>query len=297
MASPCFTFASGLQAISEPRRFSSSITMKSSKKRPKRPRTTNESGNSSPAPARINVNSGTPSLRTQLKLIKQARATTERRAPIAHTSYRRRKSDAVAWAEQRMRREEAEALPNGKYANGARPLCYVDGYNVIGYWPRLRKRMERGDLQEARQILVNLLAEFTHLREWDVVVVFDAYCNDNPMNADKIDHSNLVIVYTGSDTADTFIERAVYKEVEAGIRQIWAVTNDRALFTYTSSKGAHHLSASLFVAELKRAKAEAVEKALTNTKGEVRRASYLQSTVDVDTRNALYNLRAKLDAA
>ncbi len=299
MASPCFTALPGLLPTCEPRRCHTPVTMRSSKRRTKRPRTKDGQGASGPAPARINVDSGTPSLRTQLKIIKAARAASGDGQALrhTHTAYRRKKPDGVVWAESRAKREAAQALPSGKYTHGERPLCYVDGYNLIGFWPRLRKHRDKGDWNEARRLLISILAEFTHLRGWDVVVVFDAYRNDNPMTVDKTDHSNVVIVYTGSDSADAFIERAVYTQVEAGKRQIWAVTNDHDLLTYAASKGAHHLSTSMFVSELQRARVEAVERAQLSTKEEARRSAFLQSSVDVNTRNALYQLRAELDGA
>ena len=47
----------------------------------------------------------------------------------------------------------------------------VDGYNVINSWPELIAL--RGDLSEARDRLVHILAEYGAYEKYNMTVVFD----------------------------------------------------------------------------------------------------------------------------
>lgn len=44
------------------------------------------------------------------------------------------------------------------------PVLLVDGYNVCGYWPKLKKHFMGGRLDVARQKLVDELITFSALR-------------------------------------------------------------------------------------------------------------------------------------
>lgn len=184
-------------------------------------------------------------------------------------------------------------MPDGKYALEVDPVLYIDAYNVICAWPRLRKHRDRGDLETARRLLLHNVAEFAHVRGWQCVVVFDAHGNDNPGRSDVTPQS-VEVVFTGTETADSYIERAVFESCEAGERQVWAATSDVAQLSFSRAKGAHIMSSNLFIQELKRAKRETKEK-VGETDEAAARAKMLISNVDEDTRNALYALRDKLN--
>lgn len=44
------------------------------------------------------------------------------------------------------------------------PVLLVDGYNVCGYWPKLKKHFMNGSLDIARQKLIDELVSFSLLR-------------------------------------------------------------------------------------------------------------------------------------
>jgi hypothetical protein len=46
----------------------------------------------------------------------------------------------------------------------ASPVLLVDGYNMCGYWPKLKKHFSRGQLETARDKLVHELITFTHIK-------------------------------------------------------------------------------------------------------------------------------------
>lgn len=43
-------------------------------------------------------------------------------------------------------------------------VLLVDGYNMCGYWPKLKKHFARGQLETARDKLIQELATFTHMK-------------------------------------------------------------------------------------------------------------------------------------
>lgn len=46
----------------------------------------------------------------------------------------------------------------------ATPVLLVDGYNMCGYWPKLKKHFSRGQLDTARDKLVHELITFAHIK-------------------------------------------------------------------------------------------------------------------------------------
>jgi predicted RNA-binding protein with PIN domain len=55
----------------------------------------------------------------------------------------------------------------------ADPLVFVDGYNIIHKWPRLKKHMGKGDTETARRLLLDDLEALAALKRWRVECVFD----------------------------------------------------------------------------------------------------------------------------
>lgn len=210
------------------------------------------------------------------------------------TRYRKQKPDAEVYAARRAARDDDAAIPEGKYALHVRPLCYIDGYNVIGDSERLQRE---GDLESARRLLISDVVEFSHMRGWDCIVVFDAYNRKDrtSVSVETTPDGAVDVVFTGTSTADTFIERAIYTEVERAKRPIWAVTNDRVLGSFSEGKGAHRIPCAHFIREIKLAKRDTFTRARAKALDEQPRSTMLQSSVDSKTRDALYKLRAALD--
>lgn len=165
------------------------------RKRPPAPRNGGGDGDEgaapAPRPARVDSNLNL-SLRQQLRVAKEAAAAAAaedggggggggaagRPRPALRTKFRRFKSDEVvaeAWAaKQRRKAEERARMPDGKYVVGPAPIAYIDGYNVIGWWPQLKKRRDAGDMAGARRRLLGYVEEFASVRGWLCVLVFDA---------------------------------------------------------------------------------------------------------------------------
>lgn len=241
---------------------------------------------------RVDMSGSTRSLREQLADARRGSEEHRVQRPVVRTKFRRKKGD-VWRGGGAGRRDEAE-MPDGKYVVGLDPVVYIDAYNVIGAWPRLRKHRDRSDMQAARELLVHDVAEYSHVRGWACVVVFDAHGNENGVNRSTTAQS-VDVVFTGSETADSYIERRVFQACEEGQRQVWAATSDGAQRSFTEAKGAHIMSSRLFIQEMKRARRESRERVEDLRDEGAARARMLMSNVDEATRERLYELRDFLD--
>ena len=88
----------------------------------------------------------------------------------------------------------------------------VDGYNVINSWQDFRKFREE-NLEHARELLKEKLAEYTAFKGYSGIVVFDAQEVQGVASFEK--NGALEIVFTNEgETADSWIERRVYDLVK-----------------------------------------------------------------------------------
>ncbi|WP_085520816.1 NYN domain-containing protein [Tuberibacillus sp. Marseille-P3662] len=88
-------------------------------------------------------------------------------------------------------------------------VLLVDGYNVIGAWPELNQ-MRKIDFANARDLLIDKLAEYQAYKGWRVMAIFDAHLV--PGMEAKTKHANVEVIYTREkETADECIERLVSK--------------------------------------------------------------------------------------
>lgn len=106
------------------------------------------------------------------------------------------------------------------------PVLLVDGYNVCGYWVKLKKHFMNGRLGVARQKLIDELVQFSMVRGLKVVVVFDAMMSGLPTQKETF--TGVDIVYAGESCADAWIEKEVAALKEEGCAKVWVVTSDHA---------------------------------------------------------------------
>lgn len=84
-------------------------------------------------------------------------------------------------------------------------ILLVDGYNIIGAWPELRKLKDQ-DLALARDILVSKMAEYQAYTGYRVKVVFDAHLSQGIET--KYKNHRVEVIYTReNETADERIEK------------------------------------------------------------------------------------------
>jgi predicted RNA-binding protein with PIN domain len=117
----------------------------------------------------------------------------------------------------------------------------VDGYNIIGAWPQLQQLRDI-NLEDARDRLIDMLAEYQAFSGIKVILVFDAY--QVPGLGKEYKQSKLRVLYTREkETADELIERLV-SELMARRRQIYVATSDMIEQHVIFGIGAFRLTAS-----------------------------------------------------
>lgn len=119
-------------------------------------------------------------------------------------------------------------------------VVIVDGYNIIGAWPELDK-LKQISLEEARDRLIDMLADYQAYKGNKVYVVFDAY--QVPGLGGKYRQSRLEVLYTREkETADERIERLV-ADLRGRRVQIYVATSDSVEQHVTFGQGALRLPA------------------------------------------------------
>ena len=84
-------------------------------------------------------------------------------------------------------------------------VLIVDGYNMIGAWPELKKLKET-DLGQARDLLIEMMAEYQSYTGDRLIIVFDAYHVRGL--AKKHKNYKVEVIFTKeNETADERIER------------------------------------------------------------------------------------------
>lgn len=135
-------------------------------------------------------------------------------------------------------------------------VLIVDGYNMIGAWEELIKLKEI-DLGQARDHLINLMADYQAYQGIRVIVVFDAHFVPGVENKEKT--YKIDIIYTKeNETADECIEKLVtnYKNVT---NQVYVATSDYMEQRITFGRGALRKSARELYNEIKDMEREIAE--------------------------------------
>ncbi|MEX2459960.1 MAG: NYN domain-containing protein [Paenibacillaceae bacterium] len=124
----------------------------------------------------------------------------------------------------------------------------VDGYNIIGAWPQL-VQLKDIHLEEARDQLIHMLADYQAFTGIQVCVVFDAY--HIPGLGGKYEQSKLRIVYTKEkETADELIESLV-SEMIGRRKRVYVATSDMTEQNVIFGKGALRLPARELLEKIK----------------------------------------------
>lgn len=102
-------------------------------------------------------------------------------------------------------------------------ILLVDGYNIIGAWPELQL-LKNKDLEAARDLLVEKMAEYQGYSGYRVIVVFDAHYVKGTER--KFKNYNVEVIFTRTnETADERIEKLaiVLNNIKT---QIYVATSD-----------------------------------------------------------------------
>ncbi len=128
----------------------------------------------------------------------------------------------------------------------------VDGYNVIFSWENL-KILAEGNIDTARNALINILCNFQGFRKCELILVFDAYKTPGGREIEKV--NGITIVYTNeAETADMYIEKASYKLSKNN--RVRVVTSDGMEQLIILGNGALRVPSLSFYDEVKQAEDE-----------------------------------------
>lgn len=138
-------------------------------------------------------------------------------------------------------------------------VLLVDGYNIIGDWEELKKLRDT-DLDQARQLLIEKMAEYQAYRGYRVIVVFDAYEVQGAET--KQTNFKVEVIYTKErETADECIERLV-KKLKNIKTKVFVATSDYTEQRTIFQQGAYRKSARELEIEINNIQKE-IEEELT----------------------------------
>ena len=126
----------------------------------------------------------------------------------------------------------------------------IDGYNLIRQSPEM-SRLDRIDLQQGREVLLQRLAEYRKVKAHRITVVFDG--TDAPIPGGQRDRFGGVDVRFSrrGEAADAVIQRMAAREKERAL----VVSSDRAVADFAAGRGAAVIDSSDFEARLELAAA------------------------------------------
>lgn len=127
-------------------------------------------------------------------------------------------------------------------------VVVVDGYNIIGAWEEL-KQLKDKDIGQARDRLIEMMAEYQSYSGHRVIIVFDAYYVKGIES--KLKEFNVEIIYTKEkETADECIEKLI-KKLKNVKTQVYVATSDYAEQQTIFAQGAMRKSARELYIEFK----------------------------------------------
>jgi len=155
-------------------------------------------------------------------------------------------------------------------------ILLVDGYNIIGAWDEL-KRLKDEDIGQARDLLIERMAEYQAFTGQHVIIVFDAY--EVKGIEKKAKQFEIEVIFTKEkETADECIERLI-KKIKNIQTQVYVATSDYAEQRTIFGQGALRKSARELYLEV-----QAIEKQIEHTieeKKKVQPQSKIQLNQDI----------------
>src|SRR5690625_1074674 len=127
-------------------------------------------------------------------------------------------------------------------------VLLVDGYNMIGAWEELKDLKEK-DIGQARDRLIEMMAEYQAFSGERVIIVFDAYEVKGTMKKTKA--FKVEVIYTKEkETADERIEKLV-KKLKNVETQVYVATSDYAEQRTIFGQGALRIPARELLIEVR----------------------------------------------
>ena len=167
----------------------------------------------------------------------------------------------------------------------------VDGYNVIFAWPELAA-LKDVKLEDARDLLVAILADYAAMTRQKVTVVFDSHRRSSAAGSEQ-QVSGVQVIYSGrSASADHVIERLVY-EARPG-DEVTVATSDALQRDITLGKGIKTVSALVLKVQVEAALAGR-DVQMNDRKARSDLSRRLEDRLDQKTRERLDRVRRGQD--
>lgn len=168
-------------------------------------------------------------------------------------------------------------------------ILFVDGYNVIHSWKKLKYISENVNLEAAREKLGDIIGEYAAFTGMKAVVVFDAHMVKGTCDK-KIKKPGVTIVYTKEhQTADSYIEKAV-SMLDRYQQNIYVATSDGAEQMMIMSHGASRISARELFTQIE--KKETERKNMGNHSSSSELGAYLDKQTK-DKLREIMNMRSR----
>ena len=174
-------------------------------------------------------------------------------------------------------------------------VLLVDGYNIIGTWPCLKKTRDHVGLEAARGELVAAMTNYSAFQGYETQVVFDAQYQNTPSNRETITEF-LTVYYTDfGQTADTYIEKTCaslrHQIAQSLISRMIVATSDRAQQLTVQGYGAEWLSAHQLCGEVETTVSRMRHRYQSKKQPKTR---FLANAIDAKARERLAELRMGL---
>ncbi|BAZ52259.1 hypothetical protein NIES4103_49190 [Nostoc sp. NIES-4103] len=174
-------------------------------------------------------------------------------------------------------------------------VLLVDGYNIIGAWPCLKKTRDNAGLEAARGELVEAMTSYSAFVGYETQIIFDAQYHNASSNKEVITELLSVHFTEFGQTADTYIEKVCAslrpQVTQSKISRVIVATSDRAQQLMVQGYGAEWLSAQQLCGEVEATVCRMRQKYQTRKQSKSR---FLASAIDAKARQRLAELRMGL---
>lgn len=242
------------------------------------------------------------SMKTQLRLVKAFKEMEQKSNSASKTLVRtgfRRKKATVQSGNDANAPEMLRDIWNQKETP---PHFFLDGYNIIGYWSKLKKKRDKGDMLGAREALFDEVSQFAHFRGCQCTLVYDAAGNmyASPNTQAEMRREGVEVVFVRDESADSYLEARADElanmQPKDGVRppRCYVATSDRNVQSISGNRGAIVMSSTLFIQEIKRAKNEA-ELCLSDMNKGSMAGQMVEDLIGAESVDALYSLMEQLE--
>lgn len=173
-------------------------------------------------------------------------------------------------------------------------ILLVDGYNIIGSWPRLARQQRQVDLEAARHSLVEALTGYSAYHGCPTRVVFDAQYQSGMATRNQITDELEVHFTEAGQTADTYIEWfcSQSRHTINEFQRIIVATSDRDHRLTVTGYGAEWMSAHQLIQGIEMTLGKIRDRA---QRSKVNSRQFLSSLIDPVAKQKLERLRFGLD--